>query len=185
MTLHPTVEDVILDPAHFQSAGLIDDQVPDRFGLYAIRTRDLAALPDPYRAIAEERCSDLTYLGEATGQTLRRRFLRNELRGHGHGTFFRSLGAVLGYRPPAGSLLGKANQRNYRFSLADATAILEWINANLDVSWIAFDEGVHNAEVALIQKHKPLLNLRDNPGALPELSALRALCCQIAVTPAI
>jgi hypothetical protein len=53
MTLHPTVEDVMLDPAHFQSAGLIDDQVPDRFGLYAIRTRDLAALPDPYRAIAE------------------------------------------------------------------------------------------------------------------------------------
>jgi hypothetical protein len=180
MTLHPTVEDVMLDPAHFQSAGLIDDQVPDRFGLYAIRTRDLAALPDPYRAIAEERCSDLIYLGEATGQTLRRRFLRNELRGHGHGTFFRSLGAVLGYRPPAGSLLGKANQRNYRFSLADATAIVEWINANLDVSWVAFDEGVHNAEVALIQKHTPLLNLRDNPDALPELSALRALCCQIA-----
>ena len=26
MTLHPTVEDVMLDPAHFQSAGLIDDQ---------------------------------------------------------------------------------------------------------------------------------------------------------------
>jgi hypothetical protein len=33
MTLHPTVEDVMLDPAHFQRAGLIDDQVPDRFGL--------------------------------------------------------------------------------------------------------------------------------------------------------
>jgi hypothetical protein len=33
MTLHPTVEDVMLDPAHFQSAGLIDDQVQDRFGL--------------------------------------------------------------------------------------------------------------------------------------------------------
>jgi hypothetical protein len=42
MTFHPTVEDVMLDLAHFQSAGLIDDQVPDRFGLYAIRTRDLA-----------------------------------------------------------------------------------------------------------------------------------------------
>jgi hypothetical protein len=90
---------------------------------------------------------------------------------------------VLGYRRPAGSLLGKANQRNYRFSLADMTAIVEWINANLDVSWVAFDEGVHNAEVALIPKHTPLLNLRDKPDALPELSALRALCCQIAVLP--
>ncbi len=61
----------------------------------------------------------------------------------------------------------------------------EWINTNLEVSWFAFDEGVHNAEVVLIQKHTPLLNLRDNPGALPQLSALRTLCCQIAVTPAI
>ena len=75
--------------------------------------------------------------------------------------------------------------RGHRERSSPVTLIVEWINANLDVSWVAFDEGVHNAEVALIQKHKPLLNLRDNPGALLELSALRALCCQIAVTPAI
>jgi hypothetical protein len=155
MTLHPTVEDVMLDPAHFQSAGLIDDQVPDRFGLYAIRTRDLAALTDPYRAIAEERCSDLIYLGEATGQTF--------------------CWVAAGEGEPAELPLLTRGRDGHR-------GVDQY---DLEVSWVAFDEGVHNAEVAMIQKHTPLLNLRDNPGALPELSALRALCCQIAVTPAI
>ena len=92
---------------------------------------------------------------------------------------------MLGYSPPAGSLLGKANPRNYRFSPVDTAAIVTWINTNLEVSWVTFDEGVHSAEVALIQKHTPLLNLRDNPDALQELSALRTRSCQIALTPAI
>lgn len=175
------VEAALTDAAHFRSARGIDKDVPDLFGLYAIRVRDTALLPEPYRSIAEKRRSNLIYLGEATGQTLRSRFLRNEIRGRGHGTFFRSIGAVLGYRPPAGSLVGKSNQRNFRFSPADTAAIAEWINTNLELSCVASDVGVHAAEVELIRKHTPLLNLRDNPAALPELSALRALCCQIAV----
>jgi hypothetical protein len=178
------VERSLLDPKRFQSAAVIDEQVPDQFGLYAIRVRDVAVLPETYRALAERRGSTLIYLGEATGQTLRNRFLHKELRGRGHGTFFRSIGAVVGFRPPIGSLIGKGNQRNYRFSPTDNAAIVKWINGNLEVSWAAFDDSVHTAEVALIRKHTPLLNLRDNPRALPELSALRALCCQIATTAA-
>lgn len=174
----------LLDPSQFRSARGIDADVPDQFGLYAVRARSIDALPEPYRTIARDRGSDLIYLGEATGQTLRKRFLGNELRGRGHGTFFRSLGAVLGYRPPIGSLAGEANQRNYRFSPADTAAIVDWINTNLDVSWVAFDEGVHAAEVALIRTVRPLLNLKDNPAALPQLSELRAHCCAIAQTVA-
>jgi hypothetical protein len=174
------LERALLDPDRFRSAREIDAQVPNRFGLYAIRVRSLDVIPEPYRAVAEQRESTLIYVGEATGQNLQQRFLRNELRGRGHGTFFRSIGAVLGYRPPVGSLVGKANQRNYRFSPADTAAIVEWINANLEVSWVAFEEGVHVAEVALIRRHRPLLNLRDNPAALPQLSELRAYCCAIA-----
>ncbi|KQZ84127.1 hypothetical protein ASD56_08930 [Microbacterium sp. Root166] len=170
----------MLEPTHFRSAKEVDADVPDQFGLYAIRARSLVVIPEPYRSVAEERESTLIYIGEATGQTLRKRFLRNELRGRGHGTFFRSIGAVLGYRPVAGSLVGKANQRNYRFSPTDTVAIVNWINDNLEVSWVAFDEGVHDVEVALIRRHGPLLNLRDNPRALRELSALRAQCCAIA-----
>lgn len=172
----------LLDPAVFRGAGDIDGEVPDVYGLYAIRVRDVSALPDPFRSIATGRGSNLIYVGEATGQTLRRRFLRNELRGQGHGTFFRSLGAVLGYRPVAGSLAGMANQRNYRFSPADTESIVAWINANLLVSWAQVDHGIHNMEVALIRAHAPLLNLRDNPAALRDLSELRALCCRIAAS---
>ncbi|WP_157535917.1 GIY-YIG nuclease family protein [Microbacterium sp. Root166] len=174
------VKHTLLEPTHFRSAKEVDADVPDQFGLYAIRARSLVVIPEPYRSVAEERESTLIYIGEATGQTLRKRFLRNELRGRGHGTFFRSIGAVLGYRPVAGSLVGKANQRNYRFSPTDTVAIVNWINDNLEVSWVAFDEGVHDVEVALIRRHGPLLNLRDNPRALRELSALRAQCCAIA-----
>lgn len=176
----PEVETALLTASAFQSARIVDSLVPDQFGLYAIRLHQGAAIPSPFGDIARERGSNLIYLGEATGQTLKKRFLGNELRGQGHGTFFRSLGAVLGYRPAVGSLVGKANQHNYRFSPADTAAIVEWINANVEVSWVAFDEGVHVAEVALIRAHRPLLNLRDNPAALPQLSELRALCCSIA-----
>jgi hypothetical protein len=62
---------------------------------------------------------------------------------------------------------------------------VNWINTNLEVSWVTLDQGVHDGEVALIQKRMPLFNLRDNPGALLDLSALRAQCCQIALTPTI
>lgn len=176
------LETTLLNPLQFRSARDIDADVPGQFGLYAVRVRSLDVLPEPYRTIARDRCSDLIYIGEATAQSLRARFLRNELRGRGHGTFFRSMGAVLGYRPPAGSLIGRINQRNFRFSPADSAAVVEWINTNLDVSWIAFEADVHAVEVELIRKHTPLLNLRDNPAAVSELSALRALCCEIAIT---
>lgn len=174
----------LVDLAHFRSAREIDGDVPDRYGLYAIRARDVDVLPEPYRTIARDRGSDLIYLGEATEQTLKERFLRSEIRGRGHGAFFRSIGAVLGYRPLVGSLVGKGNQHNFRFSPADRTSIVEWINENLLVSLAAFDEGVHTAELELIRKHTPLLNLRDNPSALRELSQLRAQCRAIALTSA-
>lgn len=169
----------------FRSAADIDDGVPEWPGLYAIRIKDANYLPSPYREAAAARGTDLLYLGQATRRTLRHRFVRNELRGNGHGTFFRSIGAVLGYRPPVGSLIGKANTRNYRFSAADTDAIVDWINRHLEVSWVALDvDDIHQTEVTLIRAHRPLLNLRDNPAALVELSALRRACSVTAMHPA-
>lgn len=169
----------------FRSAADIDGEVPDLTGLYAIRIKDASYLPSPYREAAVARGTDLLYLGQATRRTLHHRFVGNELRGKGHGTFFRSIGAVLGYRPPVGSLIGKANARNYRFSPADTGAIIGWINHHLEVSWVTLDvDDIHQTEVALIRVHRPLLNLRDNPVALPELSALRRACSLIAMQPA-
>lgn len=169
----------LLNPSAFRTARTIDLEVPNYPGLYAIRIRDIAALPHPFRSHGEKRGHDLLYVGIAR-QSLSVRLLGQELRGRDHGTFFRSIGAILGYRPPAGSLVGKGNRRNYTFAPADNREIIEWIDANLLANWIKFS-GTHALEEsALIREHLPLLNLQGNPAALPELSAARAECVRIA-----
>ncbi|MGQ2913668.1 GIY-YIG nuclease family protein [Microbacterium kunmingense] len=90
---------------------------------------------------------------------------------------------MLGFRPTIGSLVWTSNQRNYRFS-PRGYSVEEWLNRNLVVSWVAFDDAVHGAEVEPIKRHTPLLNPRDSPSAPTELSKLRAPCCEIARTQA-
>ena len=87
---------------------------------------------------------------------------------------------MLGYRPPQGSLIGKGNTRNYKFAPADAHAVIDWANSHLLINWVPVSENPEAEELALIRKHLPLLNLRSNPAALPQLSALRAECVRIA-----
>jgi hypothetical protein len=165
----------------FRSAGEIDADVPDDFGVYAIRLRTEAELPEPFQGLFEVRSTRLIYIGQAAKQTLLKRLLGNELRARGNGTFIRSIGAVLGYRPPFGSLAGRARIQNYRFAPADRVAIVDWTNANLEVSWAVLPQTeVHGVEVALIHEYTPLLNIQDNPRSLLELSALRAECRAIA-----
>ncbi len=176
------VEASLLDDEAFRPAGSIDLEVPDRPGLYAIKVRDRTALPEPFSSLLGSRDGDLIYVGIAS-TSLRKRFLGQELRARGHGTFFRSIGAVLGFRPPSGSLVGMANGRNYTFAAQDNGAIIDWINANLIVNWIEF-AGAHAVEEsALLRAHTPLLNLQGNPAALPLLKALRAECVRIASRP--
>lgn len=173
------VEASLLNDEAFRPAGSIDPEVPDRPGLYAVKVRDRTALPEPFSALLDSRDSDLIYVGIAS-TSLRKRFLGEELRARGHGTFFRSIGAVLGFRPPAGSLVGMANGRNYTFAPQDNASIIEWINANLIVNWIEY-AGAHAVEEsAILRAHTPLLNLQGNPAALPQLKALRAECVRIA-----
>lgn len=169
----------LFDATAFRPAGTIDLEVPDRPGLYAIRVRDKGTLPEPFKSHSEKRGHDLIYVGIAS-QSLNRRFLGQELRARGNGTFFRSIGAVLGFRPLPGSLIGRSNTRNFTFTATDNLAIIEWINARLLVNWIEFSGAHAVEESALIRKYLPLLNLQGNPSALPELSALRAECVRIA-----
>lgn len=181
--LESTIETALLRVCAFRPAGTIDGEVPDAPGLYVIRIRDRSTLPEPFASLSEARGHDLLYVGIASG-SLRRRFLGQELRARGHGTFFRSIGAVLGYRPVRGSLVGRRNTRNYRFTPSDNEAIIAWINANLLVNWVEF-AGAHAVEEsALVRKHLPLLNLQGNPARLFELSALRAECVRLANMPA-
>lgn len=173
--------DLVTDSS-FRPARFIDADVPHSPGVYAIRLSLGSTLPEPFEFALGERTSRCIYIGKA--KSLTNRMLKNELRGRGHGTFFRSIGAVLGFRPLAGSLSGKANKHNFTFTKADRDAIVEWIDENLEVSWVALPlSDVPSTERALILEHTPLLNLSGNPSALVELIELRAQCRWIAVEP--
>lgn len=183
-TQHSTVdtlqlEKMLMNEKNFKSAGIIDNLVPHNSGLYCIRITDINKLPKPFNTFLADRQHDIIYIGIAT-ESLHRRFLKQELRANGHGTFFRSIGAVLGHRPPKSSLVTKANKRNYKFSSADELKIIKWINDNLKVSWIEFIGDFETFETELINKHRPLINLAKNPSALKELSDLRKVCVKIA-----
>src|SRR5690606_32117770 len=148
-------------------------------GLYCIRIADINNLPNPFNTFLADRKHNIIYIGIAT-ESLNRRFLNQELRANGHGTFFRSLGAVLGHRPPKGSLTTKKNKRNYKFASADEQKIIKWINDNLKVNWVDFSGDFEKIETQLINKYRPLINLAKNPSALQLLSDLRKECVQIA-----
>lgn len=175
----PGLASALLEPSAFRPAGAIDPEVPDRPGFYAIRVLDRDALPEPFRSHSKLRGHDLLYIGIASG-ALSSRLVGQELRARGHGTFFRSLGALLGYRPVTGSLIDQVSKKNYRFAPRDNRAIIDWINTNLLVNWVEFS-GAHAVdESPLIRERLPLLNLQGNPAGLPELSALRAECVRVA-----
>jgi len=174
----PTPPELLTDRS-FRPASAIDAEVPNEFGVYGIRLRTGSSLPEPFATHLASRRTRLIYIGRAT--SLSKRMLGNELRSRGHGTFFRSIGAVLGYRPPVGSLVGKSNKYNFSFVADDRARIVTWINDHLEVSWATLPQAdVRATEKGLILEHTPLLNLESNPAALAELDALRIECRSIA-----
>lgn len=173
------VEKVLLNEKNFKSPGGIDEVVPDEPGLYCVRIPDVECLPEPFKSYMVKRNHNILYIGIAT-RSLKRRFLNQELRAIGHGTFFRSVGAVLGYRPEVGSLLNKANKKNYKFKASNEEEIIAWLNNNTKVNWVAYAGDLSEFERTLIQRYLPLFNLANNPSALIELSELRRECVSIA-----
>ena len=169
----------LMNETNYKSAKDIDFNVPQKPGMYCIRIKNISALPKPFSSELLNRKHNIIYIGIAT-QSLNKRMLNQELRAKGHGTFFRSLGAVRGYIPPFKSLASKKNKRNYKFSAADKIEIIDWINENLLVNWIEQNSGLKEIETALILKYEPLLNIAKNPVAVPKLSALRKICVEIA-----
>lgn len=161
----------------FVSANSLDDYtVPGVPGLYCIKLRKGVVLPAKYGKIRED---GIIYIGQAS-TSLRQRFWRQELNHHGAATFFRGIGAVLGYLPPKGSLYGKST-KNYKFSEQDTEAIREWIRQSLFVNWIPFaTDNMDTVERELIQKYCPLMNTTHNPTPSPELAAARERCREYA-----
>lgn len=170
---------VLMNEKNFKTITSCEHQIPDSPGLYCIRIADIKSFKKPFSDILNERNHNIVYIGVAS-KSLRRRFLGQELRAKGHGTFFRSLGAVLGYFPIPGSLANKANQNNYRFSPTDEVKIIEWINKNLLINWVTLKESWNQTEGELLQQYSPLLNIAGNPGALREVVELRNECKRVA-----
>ena len=92
------VEKMLMNKQNFKSAKDVDGFVPQASGLYCIRIKNVHLLPEPFGTILLERGHDILYIGIAS-ENLYNRFLNQELRAKGHGTFFRSMGAVLGTSP--------------------------------------------------------------------------------------
>ena len=102
----------------------------------------------------------------------------------GPSTFFRSIGAVLGYHPGFGSLIGLSNQDNYRFLHSDNKEIIEWINQNLLVGYLKLPDAsmqqIKDLETFVIKKYRPVCNIACNPEPLRWLEEKRAECRRIA-----
>jgi hypothetical protein len=168
----------LMHEKNFKPADKISHLLPDEPGLYCIRIDKADNLPQPFATHLKNRNHNILYIGIAT-TSLRQR-ISQELWAEGHGTFFRGLGAVLGYRPPKGSLLNRKNKNNYTFSSANENQIIQWINAHLLVNWVSFNGNFENTETILINTYLPLMNAAKNPAKLPELAALRKECREIA-----
>ena len=142
-------------------------------GLYSLRLKEKCILPQPFRQFLSEREHPIVYVGKAQGQTLKVR-LGQELYAKGHGTFFRSIGAVLGFLPEPGSLYGKSNQNNYKFRKEYEKEIILWIENNLEIAVFKIQD--FEVEKHLIGKLKPLLNDSNNPLVLSELRMAKDKC---------
>jgi hypothetical protein len=173
------LEKKLLYPLRCLKASDIDNIVPTVPGIYIVRINHYSALPKEFRTHQQERGHNILYIGITT-TSLRSRFLNQEIRAKGHGTFFRSVGAMLGYTPPKGSLVLSANKRNFKFSSESEKEIIRWINNNLLVHWVECNEVLEFVESELVGKHKPLLNIAKNPSSVSELKLLRKRCVDIA-----
>ena len=167
----------------FWVARTVGSTVPDERGIYGIRMTDAKKLPDTFDILLSDRKHRTIYVGIAS-KSLKER-LNQELRGKGHGTFFRSIGAILGFRPERGSLREKKNKRNYKFKPEDQTKIIKWIDDNLEIKWVPLGGELKDIEKKAIHKIQPLLNIQNNPKALRELKELRAECVGTASEPRI
>ncbi len=168
---------VLLNPKNSKLAKFADPIVPDLPGIYIVRIQNIHQLPKAFTLVLEERKHNLLYVGIAS-ESLQKQFLAQELRGVGEGSFFRSLGAILGFLPPKGSL--KSDSIKFSFSDAHRLKIIDWINANLRVNWVCLDDGWEQLEAQLILDERPLVNISKNPESLKTIKALREMCVETA-----
>jgi|TARA_R100001530_G_C4289037_1_gene147536 hypothetical protein len=168
-----------LEKMTFRNFNELSDSTLSKTGLYFIKLKNGAKLPTKYQNILDQRSHRIIYIGKAQGQSLRER-LSQEIYHTSPGTFFRSIGAVLNFKPIPGHLKGKRNQKNYKFSPTDTNSISNWLIINTEYV-IKEVQGDFSVEDELIRKYCPLLNDKSNPLRLSELREDRKKCREIAV----
>ena len=149
----------------------VEARLPHSPGKYAFFIEEVGRLPKPFVHEAMTRpVPALLYIGKADVSLAQRVWLE-ECQHRRPGTFFRSVGAMLGYNSPRGG-------RNYEFAPIDKQRVVAWIASNLRVAWQAevLEQSHRVGEQALISQFVPLLNLQGNPRKFAELSRLRAVC---------
>lgn len=112
------------------------------------------------------------YIGKATN--LRKR-LQQELYHTGPGTFFRSLGAVMGKKPLLANT--ETGVKNYIFGEPEKSEIISFIENNLE---IAIDFTDIDNEMIEIIKYKPMFNIQHNPQPVAYIQNARNRCKNIA-----
>ncbi len=150
---------------------------PNVPGLYAIRIEDVDVLLKTISNELKKREHDILYIGIAS-KSIRERLWEQELNFKNNATFFRSIGAILGYRPSERSLRLCSN--NYKFSKSDKEKKITWIKEHLLVNFIKYDSQLSDVEKIFINKYKPILNIRNNPYKLKYVEDLRRECVTIA-----
>lgn len=173
------IADRLVNNNNFKDISQLDNLILDKKGFYCIRLKENSKLPNKYQLIFEEREFKFIYIGKAE-KTLSQR-LEQELEHKSAGTFFRSIGSVLGYSPMKGHLIGKANQDNFKFSKEDTNKIISWLKENVEISIVEYEGNFDLIEGELISKYAPLLNIDKNPLKLQELIDDRKRCKNIAV----
>lgn len=175
------IENELLKEDNFLMAGMIPEvAIPKRPGMYCIRIADIKSLPDEYRETMSGRGHNILYIGQAS-KSLFERCWEQELHHKSAATFFRKVGAMLGYRPIEGSLIGHSNQNNFKFNPTDTDKIISWIESNLLVNMVECPSKIlDSVESELIAKHKPLLNGTHNPVKLFILDRDMKECRRIA-----
>ncbi len=171
---------ILLDPEKCRAVeSLAPQDIPETPGLYAIYIKNPNILPEILRNDLTRRNETLLYIGK-TEKSLRERLWGQELHAQRPATFFRTMGAILGFRPAKGSLRNKRNQCNYRFPPKDKALIIQWMEHNLLVNFIAYSHNLSETEKNLIQEVKPLMNIQHNPQPCEFVIQSREECRRIA-----
>ena len=171
------IESELIEGQFVPVSAITPERVPGAPGLYCIKLRDGVVFPKDFGTIRKDR---IIYIGKAENSTLRKRLWEEELNCRRPATFFRSIGAMLGYLPLKGSLAGKTT-RNYKFSHTDSEQIREWMRQSLLVNCLPVKKSaIEEEEKRLILKYMPLVNIKDNPMASEKIKKVRERCVSFA-----